>query len=99
MSDAPEFFMWIDKAPATGKIAFPAAQAWRSLTSQSMVRGVPIGRVTLWLWEKSGTKMAFAMARHHGQGTDREVHVELSAPPVSDANKALFVMEQERAGL
>lgn len=92
-----EFYYWLDKAPITQVLVWPATRAAKEIAQKAADAGVPAGRVTLWLWQQNGWKVGFAMARRGGEGAERRVQIIHGAPPHQDADKAQVVFEGERA--
>lgn len=91
-----EFYIWMDKAPVTGVLAWPAMRAAKSIADQALAAGVAHGRVTMWLWRQGGYRVAFAMARKGGRNADRAVSRIEGPPPHKDEDKAQVCSDRER---
>lgn len=96
MSEAEDFYVWLDKAPVTGILPWPAMRASAEIKQKAAAEGVCHGRITLWLWIERGWKVGFAMARRGGDGGDRAVRRIDGPPPRHDGDKGEITYEGER---
>ena len=91
-----EFYYWIDAVDVTGIIAWPERRARAEIGAAALQEGKSHGRITMWLWQRRGRKMAFAMARIGGDGAERPARLITAAAPTNDDAKAQMVYDGER---